>query len=115
MSTAVGEPVSGIWEELPTSRIVFFFDSRSNAGRRIDELARRAEAAYQRGWAWFFDSGDRPTIAAYLVDWFAEADPPGWIGADRRAIWLPISPEQPSAGLERALLRLLASASTGLD
>jgi ATP-binding cassette subfamily B protein len=111
-----------VWEERRTSRLVFFFGPDSYAARRIDELARRAEVAYQRGWEWFFDGGERPTIAVYLVDKIAEAERPGCVrvaGAlvspDRRAIGLPVSPELPALELERTVLQLLGWAASGVD
>jgi ATP-binding cassette subfamily B protein len=103
------------WQERRASGLVFYFGPDSYAGRRIDELARRAEAAYRRGWQWFFDGGERPTIAVYLVDWFPEAARPSWVGVDRQAIWLPVSPEQPAIGLEQTILRLLASAAGDVE
>ena len=68
MSAAIRERASGIREALSTSRIVFLLDHRSYAGQPIDELARRAEAAYRRGRAWFFDGGGPPPVAIYLVN-----------------------------------------------
>ncbi len=122
MSATLARETSPVSEERRTSHLVFFFSSSSYAARRIDELARRAEAAYQRGWEWFFDGGERPTIAVYLVDSIAEAERPGCVrvaGAlvspSRRAIGLVVSPEQPALDLEQTVLQLLAWAATGVQ
>ena len=121
MSTSPPTPAP-TWAEKRTERFVFLFEPSSYAARAIDEIALRAEAAYQRGWEWFFGDQPRPTVTVYLTDWLQDESPPGWlssagalVGVAQRVVWLHVSPEQPALELERTVLQILARVASGTE
>jgi ABC-type multidrug transport system fused ATPase/permease subunit len=109
-------PPSAAWDETRTAHLVLRAAPASYASQVRDALAERAERAWQRGSEWLgADAADLP-ITVYLVDWLDEAPHPGWarvesalVAPDRALVCVPVSPESPALGLERAILGILAS------
>jgi len=117
MSTTAASP---IWEQVRTAHFVLLYEPDSYAARLTDDIAARAEAAYESGREWFGDSATPPMIAVYLAAWREDVPTPGWvpvggtlIATDHDTICVPVSPEQPAVGLERAVLELLVRAAAG--
>jgi ATP-binding cassette, subfamily B, bacterial len=111
-------PPSGEWEETEAPHIILRAALGSYAARASDEIAQRAERAYQRGSEWFADGAAGSPIVVYLVAWLEEAAGVGWtsvagalIARERDVVCLAASPESPALGLEVAILEVLARRS----
>jgi ATP-binding cassette subfamily B protein len=96
-----------------TAHCRFQFEQDSYAARLIDEIGARAEIAYTACCDWFPTSEVRPPISIFLTDWRTEPPASGWvqvgfalIAATEDIVCLPVSPEQPAPGLERAIIEL---------
>src|SRR5918912_2250606 len=101
-----------------TAHLSIHYDSRSYAGQVVDAIAERAEAAYQRGWEWFFGDQERPTITVSLTNLIEDVRQDGLIrtatalaAPAHRSVWLLVSPESPGLGLEETVVELLARAA----
>jgi ABC-type multidrug transport system fused ATPase/permease subunit/CRP-like cAMP-binding protein len=120
MSTPAATPASPVWQQSRSAHLLLMFQPDSYAARMIDEIAARAEAAYEAGRDWFGEDTAPPTIAVYLADWRQDMAAPGWVpvgstivATDHDTICVPVSPEQPAVGLERAILELHVRAAAG--
>lgn len=106
------------WDELRTEHFVLRFQRDSHALEVVDEVARRAESAYQRGREWF--GGAPSVITAYLVGWLEGDERDGWIplaggllAPDGDVIWQVVNSENPALGLERLVLQIVTRSSFG--
>jgi ATP-binding cassette subfamily B protein len=96
-----------------TKHCRFQFEEDSYAAHLIDEIGARAETAYAACDEWFPTSEVRPPISIFLTDWRTGPRARGWtqvgfalIAATDDIMCLPVSPEQPASGLERAIIEL---------
>src|SRR4051794_19391556 len=67
MNTSTSPPPTPGWEETRTEHFLLRTEPNSYAGRMMDELAERAEAAYQQGTEWFGVDTAPPVITLYLA------------------------------------------------
>src|SRR3989442_1335082 len=108
------------WLEKRTEHFVLHCEPDSYAARLVDDVALRAEAAYQGGVECFSGDGPTPTITLYLAGWLEDAGRQGWLSlagtllaTQRDVVWLMVSPEHPAIGLERVILEVLVRADGG--
>jgi hypothetical protein len=120
MSTPAATPAFPVWQQSRTTHCVLWFEQDSYAARLIDEVGARAEAAYAAGRDWFGEATAPATITVYLADWRPDDLAPGWVpvgsallATDQDVVCVPLSPEQPAIGLERAILELHVRAAAG--
>src|SRR5215210_6141778 len=120
MNASATPPPTPGWEETRTAHFLLRSEPNSYAGRMIDELAERAEAAYQQGSEWFGANTAPPLITLYLASWLDDVPRAGWVrvgntlmATEADAALLTVSPEAPAVGLERAVLELHLRAALG--
>jgi ATP-binding cassette subfamily B protein len=105
------------WNDAHTAHAHIFFEPRSFAAQRVEQLRERIDAAIARGWEWLGTGGAVPEVTFFFTSWLPP-DAGDWtpmpgamVARDQLAVWLLVSHESPGLGLEFALFHALLRAS----
>jgi ABC-type multidrug transport system fused ATPase/permease subunit len=105
------------WQERRTSHAHIYYEPRSFAAQRVEQLCERIDAAIARGWEWIGAGSAVPEVTCYFTSWLPSdvgdwfATPGALLAREQLAVWLLVSPESPGLGLEFALFHALLRAA----
>jgi ATP-binding cassette subfamily B protein len=113
------KPKSHVWIVRQTEHFAFYYHRKSYAQRTIEKIVSRAEETFAKGVEWFGLQYEGPKPQIYLGDWLERSNYERWtslgsslLAEDKPIIWQFASPAHPAVELERAIIELLARAST---